>query len=223
MPKSGNREDDHSVQSDMRYRLDISAVKRPSIRTARLATWIAVPAALLVSGLVVSSASYSAFSATTENPASNWQTGSVILADDDSNAAMFTATKLQPGSTGSHCIKVTSTGNLASTVKLYSASLATTKSLSSWINLTVVQGAGGSFGDCDGFVAQATNSAVFSGTVADFGTHTDFAGGVGVWTPDGLGTDSRVYKVTYTVNASAPNSTQGGSATVGFTWEAQNN
>ena len=106
---------------------------------------------------------------------------------------------------------------------LGNASLATTKSLSSWINLTVVQGAGGSFGDCDGFVAQATNSAVFSGTVADFGTHTDFAGGVGVWTPDGLGTDSRVYKVTYTVNASAPNSTQGGSATVGFTWEAQNN
>jgi hypothetical protein len=176
-----------------------------------------------VSGLAVSTASYSAFSATTENPTSNWQTGSVILADDDSNTALFTATALQPGSTGSKCIKVTSTGTLASTVKLYSTGLATTKALSSWIDLTVVQGTGGTFADCTGFTAQASDSEVFTGTVAQFGAKTNYANGVGVWAPDGSGTDSKVYKVTYTVNASAPNSTQAGSASVGFTWEAQNN
>jgi hypothetical protein len=198
-------------------------MKTPSVRSARLATWLAIPAALIVSGIAVSGASYSAFSSTTSNPTSNWQTGSVVLEDDDADAALFTVEGLQPGSTGSKCIAVTSTGTLASTVKLYATSLATTKALSSYIDLTIVQGTGGTFGSCTGFAALASDSSVYNGTVAGFGAVTTYAGGLGVWAPTGASSETRVYKITYTVNAATPNTAQAGSASVAFKWEAQNN
>jgi len=97
--------------------MSTTATRRPSRRFAKIATLLAVPAAVAVSGLVVSQASYSAYSATTVNPTSNWATGTVALSDDDggptANTAAFNATKLKPGSTGNRCIVVTSTGTLA--------------------------------------------------------------------------------------------------------------
>ncbi len=85
----------------------------------KLIAGAAVPVAVLACGGLVWQSSYSAFSATTASPTSNWAAGSVALADDDTNAAMFNASNLKPGSTGSKCIVVTSSGSLASTVKLY--------------------------------------------------------------------------------------------------------
>ena len=97
-----------------------------SARTATWAKWAVVPAALLVSGVAVSQASYSAFSAKVESSTSNWAAGTVALDSGANNAsgtnaatAMFTAANMKPGSTGSKCITVTSSGTLASTVKLY--------------------------------------------------------------------------------------------------------
>lgn len=143
-------------------------------------------------------------------------TGTVNLNDDDTNTALFTATYLKPGSTGTKCVAVTSTGSLASTVKLYSTNAATTKNLSSYINLTITQGTGGSFGSCTGFTALTTGSSVYTGTVDNL---TTTATGVGTWTP--TGTASRTYQVAYTVSNSAPDTTQGGTANLGLTWEAQ--
>ncbi|MCC8907350.1 hypothetical protein [Curtobacterium sp. GD1] len=198
-------------------------MSRVTPRAARLAAWIAIPAALVASGVVVSAASYSAFSATTVNPTSNWTAGSVALTDDDNNTALFNATGLKPGSTGANCITVTSTGTLPSTVKLYGTNAATTNALASNINLTVEQGTGGGFGSCTGFTAASTNGTLYSGTVAGFGTaSTNFATGVGSWAPTGSGSESRVYRFTYTVSSTAPNTVQGGTAALGFTWEAQN-
>ena len=80
-----------------------------------------VPAALLVSALLVWQASNAAFSATTSNPGNSWTAGSVTLTDDDggtsptTGTAMFSAAGLVPGSTGSHCIAVTSTGTVPAT------------------------------------------------------------------------------------------------------------
>lgn len=190
-------------------------------RAARLAAWIAIPVALIASGAVVSTASYSAFSATTVNPTSNWNAGNVALSDDDSNTALFNATALKPGSTGSNCITVTSTGTLPSAVKLYGTGAATTNALSGSINLTIEQGTGGGFGSCTNFVAATTGGTVFSGTLASFGSSkTDYSTGVGSWAPNGAGT--QVYKITYTVPTSAPSSVMGGTASLGLTWEAQN-
>ncbi len=198
-------------------------MSRVTPRAARLAAWIAIPAALVASGVVVSTASYSAFSATTVNPTSNWTAGSVALSDDDNNTALFTATGLKPGSTGSNCITVTSTGSLASTVKLYGTNAATTNALASNITISIDQGTGGGFGSCTGFTPASTSGNLYSGTLAAFGTaSTNFATGVGTWAPTGSASESRVYRVTYTVPTSAPNSIQGGTASLGLTWEAQN-
>ncbi|MEK6311850.1 MULTISPECIES: hypothetical protein [Curtobacterium] len=197
-------------------------MSRVTPRAARLAAWIAVPAALVASGVVVSTASYSAFSATTVNPTSNWTAGTVALTDDDNNTALFTATGLKPGSTGTNCIAVTSTGSLPSTVKLYGTNAATTKALAANINLTVEQGTGGGFGSCTGFTV-GTGGNLYSGTVDGFGSaSTNFANGVGNWAPTGTASETRVYRFTYSVPTTAPNSIQGGTAALGFTWEAQN-
>jgi hypothetical protein len=195
---------------------------RPRASTLKkLVVWSAAPAALLGSAAIVWQASYSAFSATTQNPTSNWSTGSVTLTDDDSNTAMFTATNLKPGSTGSKCIAVTSNGTLASAVKLYGTSYAQTKALGTYITVTVDEGSGGGFtAGCAGFTS---SSQIFNGTLDSFGTSkTAYASGVGTWAPTGTPGESKVYKFTYTVSASTPDTSQGGTAAIGFTWETQN-
>jgi hypothetical protein len=184
---------------------------------------VAVLAGVLASAGVVWEASYSAFSATATNPTSNWSSGTVALSDDDTNTALFTAANLKPGATGTKCIAVTSTGSLASTVKLYGTSSATTNALSSYVNLTITQGTGGTFGSCTGYTPLATGSSVFAGTLAGFaGTSTGFASGLGSWAPTGTGSETRVFQLTYTIDSAVPNSAQGGTAALGFTWEAQN-
>jgi hypothetical protein len=187
----------------------------------KLVVWSAVPAALIGSAALVWQASYSAFSATTQNPTNNWATGSVALTDDDSNTAMFNATSLKPGSTGSKCIAVTSNGSLPAAVKLYGTSYAQTKSLGTYITLTVDEGSGGGFAaGCSGFTS---STQIFNGTLDAFGTtKTAYASGVGSWTPTGTAGESKVYKFTYTVSASTPDTSQGGTAAIGFTWESQN-
>lgn len=198
-------------------------MSRVTPRAARLAAWIAVPAALVASGVVVSTASYSAFSATTTNPTSNWTAGTVALSDDDSNTALFTVTGLKPTSSGTKCIAVTSTGSLPSTVKLYGTNPSTTNGLATNINLTIEEGTGGGFGSCTGFTPAATNGTIYSGTVGGFGTaSTNFATGVGNFAPTGAASETRVYRFTYTVPLNVPNTVQGGTAALGFTWEAQN-
>lgn len=201
--------------------------RRPSPRAARWLKWAAIPAALGLSAVVVAQSSYAAFSADTANPTNNWSAGTVALTDDDSNTAMFTATNLKPGSTGQKCIVVTSSGTLPSQVKLFGTNPATTSNLAGSINLAVVQGAGGSFGGgCSGFTPLATGSSVFSGSLASFGASaTNFATGVpgtGAWAPTGASAESRTYQFTYTVDPNATNAIQGGTASIGFTWEAQN-
>lgn len=196
-------------------------------RLSRLATWLAIPAALVASGIVVSAASYASFSSSTVNPTSNWNAGSVNLTDDDSNSALFNANALKPGSTGSKCIVVTSTGNLPSTVKLYGTTPATTKAFSSYVNLTITQGTGSSFGaatSCTGFTPATTNPNVYSGTLANFGsTYTNFSNGADNWVTTGAASEARTYQFTYTVDPNTPNTSQAGTASIGFTWEAQNN
>jgi hypothetical protein len=187
----------------------------------RIAAAVSIPVALLASGAMVWHASYSAFSSTTSNATSNWAAGTVSLSDDDSNTAMFSASNLKPGSTGSKCIAVTSTGSLPSAVKLYGTSYATTNALAANITITVDEGTGGSFaGGCTGFTS---SSQIYNGLLSTFGTgKTNYATGVGTWTPTGSASETKVYKIVYTVSSSTPDTAQGGTAALGFTWEAQN-
>ncbi|RUQ02294.1 MULTISPECIES: hypothetical protein [Curtobacterium] len=199
-------------------------MSRVSPRAARLAAWIAVPAALVASGVVVSTASYSAFSATTTNPTSNWTAGTVALSDDDANTALFTAANLKPGSSDSKCITVTSTGSLASTVKLYATSPSTSSVLAQNTTIKIEQGTGGGFSSCSGFTPAATGGTLFENSLPTLGTQaTNFASGLGAWTTTGAASETRVYKVTYTVSPNTPNTAQANTAQIGLTWEAQNN
>lgn len=192
-------------------------------RIRRRSSLAVLPAAVIASALIIGHASYSAFSATTSNPTSTWSSGTVALSDDDSNTSMFSASALKPGSTGKNCIVVTSSGSLPSTVKLYGTNAATTNGLSSYINISIVQGTGGSSGNCSGFSASPTAASVFSGTLASFAsTATSFSSGTGSWAPTGSAPESLTYQFTYTLDPSTPNTAQNGSASIGFTWEAQN-
>ena len=191
-----------------------------NITPKKLILGAAVPVALLASGGLVWQASYSAFSATTASPTNNWSAGTVALSDDDSNTAMFTASNLKPGATGTKCIAVTSTGSLASTVKLYGTSYATTNALAANINLKVEEGTGATSSSCAGFTGGTT---LYDGAMSTFGTtKTSFANGVSSWAPTGSANETKSYKITYLLSSSTPDSAQGGTAALGFTWESQN-
>lgn len=194
---------------------------RRHLTGARAGVALTTGAAALISSGLVWQSSYSAYSGDTSNPAENWATGTVALTDDDSGSALFTATNLKPGSTGTRCIVVTSNGSLPSAVKLYGTGYNATNGLGSSISLTITQGTGGSFGSCTGFTALGTGAGLYSGTLAGFSA-ANFATGLGTWTPTGTAGETRTFQLSYTVDTNAPNSTQGGSASLGFTWEAQN-
>ena len=186
----------------------------------KLVVGASIPLAVLASGGLVWQSSYSAFSATTSNPTSNWSAGTVALSDDDSNTALFTANGLKPGATGTKCIAVTSTGSLAATVKLYGTAYATTGGLAPNINLKVEEGTGATTASCTGFTGAAT---LYDGAMSTFGTtKTSFATGVSSWAPTGTVSETKAYRFTYALSASTPDTAQGGTAAIGFTWESQN-
>ena len=59
--------------------------------------------------------------------------------------------------------------------------------------------------------------------MSTFGTtKTSFATGVSSWAPTGSGSETKAYRITYALSASTPDSAQGGTAALGFTWESQN-
>ncbi len=209
------------------------AVRRPSRKAARIAGVGVVAAGLVGSAALVWQASYSAFSATTANPTNNWSAGTVALGDDDNTTALFTATNLKPGATGSKCIVVSSTGSLASTVKLYATGFTQTNTLGDNITLTVTQGTtptSTAAGSCTGFTADAGATNTSSGSLKAFSTSfVNFGQGFGTWAPAAASTANPVfktYKIDYTLGSpstqAAVDAMQGGTAAIGFTWEAQN-
>lgn len=196
---------------------------RPSRRVAALVSLVAVPAALALSGLVVAQSSYSAYSSTTVSPTSNWDTGTVALSDDDANAAAFSVPNARPGATGSRCLVVTSNGSLPSQVRIYGANGSGTTSLAAYLDLTITQGTGGSFGSCAGFTPLSSGAEVFHGSLVTFGTgRTSYANGVGGWNPTGAAPESRTYQLSYVISPDAPNDTMGGTAAGDIVFEAQN-
>ncbi|MDQ1135579.1 putative ribosomally synthesized peptide with SipW-like signal peptide [Microbacterium sp. SORGH_AS 1204] len=189
-------------------------------RSSRITTAIALPAAVIAAGVLVSTSSYAAFSDTTANEQNTWRAGSVDLADDATGRALFTVPNAKPGDGGVNCIAVTSTGSLASQVRLYAGDPQSTASLADHLVLTVEQGTGGGYGSCAGFTAEKT---VFDGRLAGFGAaHSSFATGLATWSPTGAAAETRTFRLTWKLVDDAPNSVQGGTASTSFVWEAQN-
>lgn len=181
---------------------------------------MAVPTALLASGAMVMSSSYSAFSSTSSNDANAWATGTVRL-DNDAATALFSATNLKPGATEAKCLTVRSSGSLASAVRLYATGFTQTNTLGNHLRLTVEEGnANATCASFSGSVVVANKT--LSALAAD---HSSFATGVGAWNPPAASSAApvnRAYRITYVLDAATPNTAQGGTAALGFTWEAQN-
>jgi predicted ribosomally synthesized peptide with SipW-like signal peptide len=198
-------------------------MKPPTRRAVRRSRWLVWPLAALVTLGVVGQASYAAFSAKVVSTGNSLGAGTVVLTDDDSGSALFSLTNLKPGASGSRCVAVTSTGTLPSAVRLYATDVATTKSLASYVTWTVTQGTGGSYSSCSGFTALTSGSSVYSGTLAGFtGAATTYGSGVGSWGPTGNASETRTFQLAYALSTSTPDTAQGGTASFGLTWEAQN-
>ena len=186
-------------------------------RHGRTAAWIAFPLAVVASGALIATASYAAFSSSTDNAANSWRTGAVSLTDDDQGVALFDVDDLVPGSAGSNCITVTATTTNASTVKLFAVDGTDADSLAEHVGLTVERGSLGTPGDCSTFT---TTTTVHDGTLAGLMASESFGTGVDAWKP-ATGTASTTYRVSYDLSEAAPNTVQSSEAGTTFVWEAQ--
>ena len=185
--------------------------KRPGWRVGVLAATVLLTTALILT------ASFAAFSDTTDNSGNTWSTGTVVLTDDDGGvSAMFTVLDMVPLVPVTECIVVTYEGSLLpADVNLYGVSAGT--GLDAYLDVTVEEGTGGIFGNCTGF--SPTSTIFATNTLNFFATnHTNFTNGVGAWLP-GANPESRTYR--FTVTLQDDNLAQGRNATATFTWEAQ--
>lgn len=174
-------------------------------------------AGVLGSGGIVWTATHAGFTGSTVSSANAWAAGRVELSDDDSGTAMFAATGLKPGMTDSKCIAVTYGGDVASgDVRIYGG--APTGTLAPYVTITVEVGAVGGFSGCGSFTAAST--PVNAVALSSIGTATTYATGYSTgWSP--AAGQSRVFRFTYTLSASTPDSQEGATCAMPFTWETQ--
>ncbi|MFG2078383.1 hypothetical protein [Nonomuraea maritima] len=183
---------------------------------------MAIPVGLLLSGALVWQASTAAFVGISGNSGNNWSAGTVNLTNDSNGIPMFVVTNMVPGQTGSRCIEITSASSVPVNVRMYSDTTAVpANDISTYIDLTVEDGTGGTFDSCGGFTP--TGSADFTGTLAQLtSTRTDYGNGLGPYPLDGTPPDTLSFRITWTFQADAPPSAQSGSTpNVAFIWEAQ--
>jgi hypothetical protein len=202
-------------------------LRPPSRLARRLIGFAVLPVALVLATFAVAGPSYSAFNGTTSNAANNWSAGTVGLVNNSSGSnaqigsALFSVSGLQPGATASKCVAVTSSSTVGTAVSLYVTGVSgsgTGTTLPSYISMTVTMGTGssGTNGDCTGYTATST---LATSTHLD-SLPTTFAGGTTPWTP-ATGGDTRVFKFTYTVDMTVPNTLQNSTAAATLVWEAQ--
>jgi predicted ribosomally synthesized peptide with SipW-like signal peptide len=176
-----------------------------------------------VTGALAAFGTFAGFSDTTTNSGNKFTAGTVTLTNNSTSAMFNNVTGGTPGApTVDRCIKVAYTGSLAATVKLYTTD-ATGGALDQYTDVTITPGTYSgpdpAFPGCTGFTADA-GGAIYTGSLDTFRTSkSSYANGV-----TAVAAPSTVYKFSYTVSASAPNSAQGASTgTHSYTWEARNN
>lgn len=147
---------------------------------------------------------------------------------------MFTMSNMVPGSTEMGCIKVTYSGTLSSTVRLYGTT--TGSGLDQYLNLKVTRGTNvptdAAFDSCANFVADLTNHIGAGVGVIYIGTLQAWTDSYGIGLPDPSDcvlapcvpeawteAESHVYKFEITLQDT--DGAQGLTATQEFIWEAR--
>ena len=177
---------------------------------------------LIGAGAGLGTGTLSAFAAQSTSNGNQLQAGTVDLSVDSSGQAMFSVSAAQPGSLAPKCALVTSTGTLDSQVRLFGA---VSGGLADHLTVEVVRGSAASTpsGSCSSFAADTADHAglgagvVWRGPASQF--PSTFANGIvdpSTWTTG----DKHAYKFNLTLSADP--AAQGRSATLDFTWEAQN-
>jgi hypothetical protein len=189
--------------------------------------FITVAVLALMAGVAVFTTS-AAFTATSSNPGNLIEAGTVSIGDSDAGTGkLYNALSQKPGAgngPASACIRVTYSGSLASSVKLYRSAVTNGDKF----HLTIERGgtsltAPAADMNCTGFSASST---AFDNTLDQLGS--GYAGGVdgkaagAAWT-SGQSVDYRF--TVYPVDDSTPNAhtTAVDTSAHSFTWEAQNN
>ncbi len=209
--------------------------------SAPVATVSALAVGLLGSGAMMLGASYSAFSATAVDGTNNWSVGTVAISDDDGGSAMFTtgvpgtgqvsAAGLKPGQAVVDCIKVTYSGSLASSVKIYATGVTDTNGVSTgmtaYVHVKIEEGTGSSFAAspaCNGFSATSTlwDSSTHGGVASDLLNVFPTAYATGATSTGWTNGTAKVYRFTMTLDSTTPDTSQGASAAATFNWQAQN-
>jgi hypothetical protein len=183
-----------------------------------IAGWVCGVALLGSSGLVWRSSS-AAFSATTSNT-NALVTATVSFGVNNPATALFTATGLLPGSTGTGCTILTYTGTVSAAVKLYlKAADFTDGGLANYLTFQVSEGTATS-SDCQNWVITGSPLYNATGMTDPSKTLTGFAAvataGLGSWTAAPGAT--RAYRFDWKLQATAPLNK---SASATFTWGAQ--
>lgn len=186
----------------------------PRSRKLLLSTLV-VGATTAVAGVGV----FAAFTAQTTNTGNSIDSGTVTINSNDTGLTLYTLANQGPGATNQRCIRVTYTGSLPSTVKLYRSAVTN----GSAFNLTIERGSGlsGGFPACTGFTSAGT---VYTGTLGGLGA--DYTGGVDARGAAWNQSDVVDYRFTITVvDDPTPNAHASvvSSGTHSFTWEARNN
>jgi len=179
-----------------------------------LARLTAIATSLLVLTVLIVGSSRAAFSDTTINTANSFATGTVVVTDDDTGSALFTATGMSPNNPVVNCITVTYSGSLVpADLRMYGTSAG---ALAALLDVTLEVGTGGSFDSCAGFTPTAT---IYTGTLSTFSTtHTNWATGLATFTAPANPT-SRTLR--FTVDVQDVPAAQGQTASADFTFEVQ--
>jgi predicted ribosomally synthesized peptide with SipW-like signal peptide len=164
-----------------------------------------------------------AFSSTTQSSGNEVTAGSVSLSNNSAGQALFSVQGANPGTSLTHCIKVTYSGSLPADVHIYLGG--TPGALAPYLNLKIEEG---TTSGADVFPACTTFTAVdtlYDGPITpdsfsyDTGLPTYPGGVAGAWTAG----SSTVYRITATLASNAPNTGQAQSTGIltAF-WEAHN-
>jgi hypothetical protein len=197
-------------------------------RAAHVAGMLLVVAAL---GMIMGTTTRAALSDNSSNDANDFVAGSVAIGDNDGGDLMLLLTDAKPGATSSACIKVTYSGTLPSSVRLFGTTAGS--GLAPYLTLTVTRGTFTSpepqFASCTNFSPDGTDYIAQGSGVVYKGTLDGFPDSYGAGLVDPTSAlselwssnESHVYKLTVTLQDNA--SAQGKTATQTFTWEARNN